>query len=117
MRRNQRRKDSFEAKVQRGHEARVVVRGEIDITTADQLDRSLTEAAERGQPVVVDLRDTTFIDSTGLSALIRLATSLSEPPDPSLILLDDPCPAVHKTLMVSGMDRIMTIRHSGDVPN
>lgn len=105
-------REPFEAKLEDGAHSRVVVRGEIDIATAGELERSLLAAADRGGPVEIDLRDTTFIDSTGLSALIRLATTMADPPDPALVVLAAPQPAVRKTLMVSGLDRIVTIREN-----
>lgn len=46
--------------------------GELDLATAPQLDASLREAHERGfRRLVVDLRGLEFMDSTGLTLLIR----------------------------------------------
>ena len=45
---------------------------EIDLTTADQLQLVLLEAAAQGDAtVVVDMTDTKFCDSAGLSVLAR----------------------------------------------
>jgi anti-sigma B factor antagonist len=45
---------------------------EIDLTTADQFQLVLLEAAAHGNPtVVVDMTDTRFCDSAGLSVLAR----------------------------------------------
>ena len=50
----------------------VSVRGELDIATAPQLVDALDEAADRNaQRVVVNLLGTTFVDSTGLTTLLR----------------------------------------------
>lgn len=50
----------------------VTVRGEVDLATAPQLETALERAARDGLPrVVVDLRGTGFIDSTGLATLFR----------------------------------------------
>ena len=51
--------------------ATVALRGEVDILTVDQVRAVLGEALAAGpQEIVVDLTDLTFIDSTGLGALI-----------------------------------------------
>jgi anti-sigma B factor antagonist len=49
----------------------VALTGEVDVLTVDQVRVALEEAlAARPREIVVDLRDLTFIDSTGLGALI-----------------------------------------------
>jgi len=47
----------------------VRMRGEFDLSNAEQLHERLTELADRGwDKVIVDLSATTFIDSTALAA-------------------------------------------------
>jgi anti-anti-sigma factor len=50
----------------------VEIRGEIDVSSADRLRRVLVDAATQLRPpgVVVDLLHLTFIDSTGIGALV-----------------------------------------------
>jgi anti-anti-sigma factor len=48
----------------------LVVHGELDIATAPELNRLLTRLRARGHSVTLDLAEVTFIDSTGLSALM-----------------------------------------------
>ena len=45
--------------------------GEIDIATADAMQRQITDAGSGGTPVLVDLRGVTFMDSSGVRALVR----------------------------------------------
>ena len=47
--------------------------GEIDLTTIEKFRTAIREAEAEGGDVVIDLRDATFIDSTGISALIGAA--------------------------------------------
>jgi stage II sporulation protein AA (anti-sigma F factor antagonist) len=63
---------AFGVEVTRGRRrARVTVRGELDIATKPVLERALIEQARIGGPVVLDLRELTFIDATGLELLLR----------------------------------------------
>ena len=56
------------------HEAsgsvRVVVSGEVDLTTAEHLERALLRAEERATAIVLDLSEVDFFDSTGLQILL-----------------------------------------------
>lgn len=55
---------------------RVVVTGEIDLRTCPELRDALTEAsAEDGSEVVIDLTQVTFIDSSGISELLRASNA------------------------------------------
>ena len=63
---------NFDLQVERnGGRARVAVRGELDLGTAARLERCLAELLERREPVLLDLRELTFMDSTGLCALLK----------------------------------------------
>jgi anti-sigma B factor antagonist len=53
---------------------RVVVAGEIDLRSAPDLRAALDAAAgEEGAEVVVDLTAVTFVDSSGISELLRIS--------------------------------------------
>lgn len=54
-------------------ETRVIVRGEVDVASADGLRQALTSAEKRDDvdPIVLDLTGVTFMDSSGLRALIE----------------------------------------------
>jgi anti-sigma B factor antagonist len=49
------------------------ISGDLDMSTAAKVREQLFEQADRGQPLIVDLNRITFIDSTGLGALIAVA--------------------------------------------
>ncbi|MGH3152807.1 MAG: STAS domain-containing protein [Streptosporangiaceae bacterium] len=49
------------------------VTGDIDISTVTQVRERLSELADSGQPLIVDLNRVTFIDSAGLGALVGAA--------------------------------------------
>jgi anti-sigma B factor antagonist len=57
--------------------ARLELLGELDIGTAPKLDEAVEGALDDGcREVVLDLAGTTFLDSSGLSALIRAARTV-----------------------------------------
>ena len=47
--------------------------GEIDLEVRRTASQLCGEVADRGLPVVIDARDVTFIDSAGMSVLVRMA--------------------------------------------
>jgi anti-sigma B factor antagonist len=51
----------------------IAVSGEVDLETAPELERRLAEVVERGTPVIVDLTDCQYMDSSGFRALHRTA--------------------------------------------
>lgn len=73
---------------------RVILSGEIDVAVTEELTEAVTEAESAGLPVDVDARHVTFMDSSGIALLARLATrtpgrlTLIQPPDVVLFLLD-----------------------------
>jgi anti-sigma B factor antagonist len=64
--------------VQRGEDsATVVVVGEVDLNTSEELKQTLVGLAEEYDVVSADLSRLEFIDSTGLSALLAAHKTLS----------------------------------------
>jgi anti-sigma B factor antagonist len=55
---------------ERDGRAVVLIRGELDLATAPDLERVLTEHLDAERDVVVDLRELDFMDSTGLRVLV-----------------------------------------------
>lgn len=67
--------DAFRIEIQpQGDRVLVVLHGELDIATAPGLDDEIDGLVERGfGELVIDLRRTSFIDSSGLHLLVRQA--------------------------------------------
>lgn len=57
-----------------GERTRIILHGEIDVALAADLTDALREAEQAGVPVDVDARHVTFMDSSGVSLLARLAS-------------------------------------------
>lgn len=64
---------SFDIRVVRnGSATRIAPAGELDIATTPSLEQAIADAtSERGAALVLDLRDLTFMDSTGLRTLAQ----------------------------------------------
>jgi anti-anti-sigma factor len=50
--------------------------GELDMATAPIMNIAIVDAVARGGPISMDLTDMTFLDSTGVSAILKAATDL-----------------------------------------
>src|SRR5215207_4993287 len=87
----------------------VAVRGEIDLFTAPELKSALAETIEAGRSrIVVDLSETTFLDSTALGVLIGAVKRLRSRDGRLTIVNVDA--NIAKTLEITGLDQIFTIR-------
>jgi anti-sigma B factor antagonist len=91
----------------------VAVRGEIDLFTAPELKSALSEAIESGHTrIVVDLTDTTFLDSTALGVLIGTVKRLrSRDGRLTIVNVDD---NIAKTFEITGLDQIFPISPTRD---
>src|SRR5919201_2816082 len=91
----------------------VAVRGEIDLFIAPELKSALADAIESGRTrIVVDLTDTTFLDSTALGVLIGAVKRLRSRDGRLTIVNVDP--NIAKTFEITGLDQIFTIRPTRD---
>ena len=56
--------------------ARIVLSGEIDADIGPELNEAATEAGATGLPVEIDAQHITFMDSSGVASLARIATHM-----------------------------------------
>jgi anti-sigma B factor antagonist len=86
----------------------VAVRGEIDLFTAPELKATLVGALDAGKSrLVVDLSETTFLDSTALGVLIGTVKRLRTRDGALTIVNVDQ--NIAKTFEITGLDQIFTI--------
>jgi anti-anti-sigma factor len=65
---------------------RIVVEGELDMVLAPELEAALGRAVESADAVTVDFAECSFIDSSGVRALVNTARSLGpEPPKLAIV--------------------------------
>jgi anti-sigma B factor antagonist len=79
--------------------------GEHDLATAPDLEQALAEVEAHGTSVIVDLSETTFIDSTILGVLVTFA----EKPQERVALVAPPGTAPRRVIDVVGMQSRFSI--------
>lgn len=86
----------------------VAVRGELDLYTAPDLRSLLLGAIQDGRTaVVLDLRETTFLDSTALGVIIAAMKALRVRSG-RLVLVNDRT-SITKTLAITGLDHLLSV--------
>jgi anti-sigma B factor antagonist len=82
------------------------ISGEVDLATAGELKAAGEDAlSELCSTLRIDLSEVTFLDSTGLGALIHIRNCA----EPRPVILDNPQPPVLRVLEVSGLDQVFTV--------
>lgn len=90
------------------------VRGELDMSTAPELERGLEQAlADPGASILVDLSECEFIDSTGIALIVRAWQRLSEEGERRLVLASSNH-QVRRLLKITGVESSIPMRESRD---
>lgn len=98
---------------ERGGVLVVSVSGELDLFAAPELrSRMLDEVRDGRQEVVLDLRETTFMDSTALGVIIAALKALQERRG-RLVLVNERA-SIDKTLAITGLDRVLQVERDLD---
>lgn len=93
---------------------RVSPAGELDIATADRLRQPIAELLEEGfRRVIVDLRNVTFLDSTGVHTLIQCHERARDLGARMSIILGGP--ATRRVLDITGIIDHLEIERSHDL--
>jgi anti-sigma B factor antagonist len=94
--------------------ATVTVQGEIDFSNADELARCLcTAIADEPTTVRVDLEKASFIDSTGLGALIEGYRAAGEADIPYVVA--NPTDGFRRVLTVTGLSELFGLSESEEM--
>jgi stage II sporulation protein AA (anti-sigma F factor antagonist) len=78
--------------------------GELDMDSASVLEEAVREVCASGTELVIDLREVTFMDSTGLRVLI-VAGTLCEEMGHELRII--PGEDIQRILEISGLDHVL----------
>lgn len=89
----------------------VVVRivGELDIATAPQVVQVFDGIGDGGPRIVIDLLDTSFIDSTGLTTLFRAHKRFEDDPREFCLVCGPDNAEVRRVIDLMGFDEVFTI--------
>jgi anti-sigma B factor antagonist len=91
----------------------VAVNGEIDLFTAPEFKQRVSAPIDAGRSnVIVDLTDTTFIDSSSLGVLIGAHRRLKLRGGSLVVVCDND--AIVKTFRITGLDGVFTLVRSLD---
>lgn len=89
----------------------IAVRGEVDLFTAPELKKAVADEIDSGRiRVVVDLAETTFLDSSGLGVLVGALQRLRDRGGALSIVNVDA--AIARTFSITGLDQILAIRET-----
>jgi anti-sigma B factor antagonist len=87
--------------------------GEIDMATAPALTEALLTAMAGGKTITIDMADVTFMDSSGLQAILAAAAEATTD-DP--LVVKDPSAAVLRVMELVGVEQMPQIRIVGEPP-
>lgn len=93
----------------------VAVRGELDLSTAPDLEGPLDAALDGGDAsVLIDLAECEFIDSTGIALIVRAWQQLDGNGGSARLGICSPSEQVRRVLDVSGLDQSIPVHASCD---
>ena len=90
----------------------VAVAGEVDIATVTRLRQRLFELAASGRTLVVDLDQVSFIDSSGLAALVGAARRAAAHGTSLQVVCDRP--RTRQLFRLTGLDGLVPLAHTLD---
>lgn len=91
-----------------GQVAAVTLPAEIDVTNSDEVRERLLSAAGQGASVLIaDMSQTTFCDSTGITALVRAFRRANE--NGTKFRLVTTSSTVLRVLEITGVDRLIDV--------
>jgi anti-anti-sigma factor len=91
----------------------VALRGELDFADAPSLGRMLDELrADGAREVVIDLSELTFIDSSGISALVGAARAVSS--DGGTLVVASPTPHVRRVFEIVNLSELVPVEEGLD---
>ena len=93
----------------------ITLPGESDAFVAPRIRSDLATALGTDSPLVVDLTQSTFIDSTIVGVLLEGLADCEKRERPLLLLLpEDAAPEVHRLFEITGLDSLLPVVRSWD---
>ena len=93
----------------------ISVRGELDLSTAPQLEGPLDEALDGGSgSVPIDLSQCEFIDSTGIALIVRAWQRLNSGENGRALVLCSQNDQVRRVLEITGLELSIPVHQTRD---
>jgi anti-anti-sigma factor len=93
----------------------IQVRGEADAYTAPRIRSDLASALGTAAPLVIDLSQATFVDSTIVGVLLEGLAEYERRERALLLLLpDESAPEVHRLFEITGLTSLLPVVRSWD---
>lgn len=89
----------------------VAVAGEIDMSAAAAFERTLFEAVSVSEPIILDLTEVTYMDSTAIGAMLAVRRQAELRPGRFAVVCE-PGSEIERTLMYMGLDAVFSIVQS-----
>lgn len=93
----------------------VRVYGEIDLAVRQNAGELCNAVAERGVPLMIDAADVTFVDSAGMSVLVRMARDAEAGGYP--VVLHNAPWMLKELLTITGVDRLLPFAEGEPTPD
>ena len=95
-----------------GDAVRVTLQGELDVMVAGQVGEVIRRHLAAGRPQIIDLTEVTFIDSTGLAAIVKSAPTDTE--RALMTLQRSRHHQANRLFALTGTDRLFRFASDGD---
>lgn len=93
----------------------VRVRGEIDLYTVHEFETALESGLTSNPPALIaDLTGASYLDSSGLSALLHVYKLISAQGGPLYVIASPDSPGVKRVLNITHLDTIFRVRDTMD---
>lgn len=93
----------------------ISVRGELDLSTAPDLEAPLEQALESGEgSVLIDLSQCEFIDSTGIALIVRAWQRLDSGENGRNLVLCSQNDQVRRVLEITGLELSIPVHQTRD---
>lgn len=92
----------------------ISVRGELDLSTAPDLERPLEETLADEGSVLIDLSECEFIDSTGIALIVRAWQRLTSDGDSRSLALCSQNDQVRRVLEITGLELSIPVHLTAD---
>ncbi len=93
----------------------ISVRGELDLSTAPELEGPLEQALEAGDgSVLIDLSSCEFIDSTGIALIVRAWQRLNDDENSRSLVICSQNDQVRRVLEITGLELSIPVHSTRD---